>query len=172
MRNIVFAFVLVVFAPLLIAQQAMNNDSVIKLCKAGLSDDLIVSTITASPGNYDTSADGLIALKAAGASDKVVAAIVSKASAPVVAVAANPPVQAATDPDDPMTPHDPGVYLMTTGHDGKSKMLFIDRAGAGNEKTSGVLTHAFTYGIVKAKMKAELPGPRATVRSQDARPVF
>ena len=28
-----------------VAQQAMNNDSVIKLVKAGLSDDLIVTTI-------------------------------------------------------------------------------------------------------------------------------
>jgi hypothetical protein len=49
-----------------------------------MSDDLIVSTITASPGNYDTSADGLIALKSAGASDRVISAIVSKANAPHV----------------------------------------------------------------------------------------
>jgi hypothetical protein len=67
-------------SPLLFAQQALNNDAVIKLVKAGLSDDLIVTTINASPGTYDTSPDGLIALKAAGASDKVVSAIVLKAS--------------------------------------------------------------------------------------------
>ncbi|MGA2085883.1 MAG: DUF2846 domain-containing protein [Terracidiphilus sp.] len=64
------------------AQKALNNDSVIKLVKAGLSDDLIVSAINASPGTYDTSADGLIALKTAGASDKVLSAIVQKASPP------------------------------------------------------------------------------------------
>ncbi len=61
---------------LLAAQEAergaikeMNNGSVIKLIKAGLTDDLIVSTISALPGSYDTSADGLIALKTANASD-------------------------------------------------------------------------------------------------------
>jgi hypothetical protein len=65
---------------MLAAQQALNNDAVIKLAKAGLSEDLIVSTINTQPGTYDTSADGLIALKGAGVSDKVVAAIVAKAA--------------------------------------------------------------------------------------------
>lgn len=63
------------------AQPPLNNDAIIKLVKAGLSDDLIVSTINASPGAYDVSADGMIALKTAGASDRVVAAIVAKSSA-------------------------------------------------------------------------------------------
>src|SRR5689334_19654159 len=58
----------------------MNNDSVIKLIKAGLSEDLIVTTISSSPGKYDTSTNALIALKKAGAGDKVVAALIMKAS--------------------------------------------------------------------------------------------
>ena len=60
------------------APQTMNNDVVIKMVKAGLTDDVIVDTIKASPGTYDTSANGLIALKQAGVSDKVIAAIVVK----------------------------------------------------------------------------------------------
>ena len=74
----VFAFL--AFCPFLGAQQVLNNESVIKMLKAGLSDDLIVSTINASPGAYDISADSVIALKAAGASDKVVSAIIQKVS--------------------------------------------------------------------------------------------
>jgi hypothetical protein len=80
MRRSLIAFALLVSCPLLIAQQAMNNDSVIKLVKAGLSEDLIITTINASPANYDTSANGLIALKGAGVSDKVLSAIVVKSS--------------------------------------------------------------------------------------------
>lgn len=76
---LVFSFVL--SCCLLSAQQTMNNDSIVKLVKAGFSDDLVVATINASPGQYDTSADGLIAMKKAGVSDKVVAAIVAKSSA-------------------------------------------------------------------------------------------
>ncbi len=82
MRKIIFAVVLLAICPLLVAQQAMNNDSILKLVKAGLSDDLIVSTINGTAGSYDISADGIIALKTAGASDKVVATIVAKANAP------------------------------------------------------------------------------------------
>lgn len=76
----VLAVLFLVFCPILIAQQTLNNDSIIKLVKAGLSDDLILSTIKAAPGAYDISADGIIALKSGGASDKVVTAIVLKAS--------------------------------------------------------------------------------------------
>jgi hypothetical protein len=93
-RKNILAIVFMVICPLVVAQQALNNDSVIKLVKAGLSDDLILSTIAGSPGAYDTSADGIIALKTAGASDKVTAAIVAKANAPAPAatVPPSPPV--------------------------------------------------------------------------------
>jgi hypothetical protein len=76
------------------AQAGLNNDSIIKMVKAGLSEDLIVSTIISSQGAYDTSADGMIALKGAGVSDRVVAAMVQKASS--AALPAPPPVPAAT----------------------------------------------------------------------------
>src|ERR1035437_1944660 len=95
MRKYFFAVVFLAICPLAFAQQALNNDSIIKLVKAGLSDDLIVTTINAQPGNYDTSTDGLIALKTGGASDKVVSAIVLKASA------APPPAPAAPAPPAP-----------------------------------------------------------------------
>jgi hypothetical protein len=62
------------------AQQELNNDAIVRLVKAGISEDLIVSTISAKPGAYDTSADGVAALKAAGASDRVIAAVMAKAS--------------------------------------------------------------------------------------------
>ncbi len=97
MRRFVVIVALLVFSPLLAAQQALNNDSVIKLVKAGLSEDLVVSTINASPGEYNTSADGLIALKTAGASDKVISAIVLKSSSP--ALAAQTPVLAPSPSD-------------------------------------------------------------------------
>ena len=48
------------------------------MAKAGLSDDLLVSTINASPSKFDVTADGLIALKRGGVSDKVVSAILLK----------------------------------------------------------------------------------------------
>ncbi len=173
MRKSLLSIVFLAFCPLLIAQQSLNNDAIIKLAKAGLSDDLIVSTINSQAGTYDTSTDGLIALKAAGVSDKVVAAIVAKAAAPAPAAASTlAPVPAAPDPDDPASPHDPGVYLMIQTGNGKGKMVLIERAGSGREKTANVWGSAFTYGIAKAKMKAEIPGPRAIVRTDEKTPTF
>lgn len=80
MRKSFLGLALVVICTALAAQQALNNENVIKLVKAGLSDDVIITTINASQGSYDTSTDGLVALKGAGVSDKVIAAIIVKAS--------------------------------------------------------------------------------------------
>lgn len=77
-RESLIALVLFLASGLALAQQVYSNESIIKLVKAGLSDDLIISTINGQAGKYDTSPDALIALKAAGVSDKVVAAIVLK----------------------------------------------------------------------------------------------
>src|SRR5580692_6147264 len=72
MRNAILSCALMLLCPALVAQQALDNGSVIKLVKAGLSEDLIVTTINSSPGSYDTSANGLIALKKAGVTNKVI----------------------------------------------------------------------------------------------------
>jgi len=166
MRKGLATLVLLVLCSLLAAQQMLNNDSIIKLVKAGLSEDLIISTINAQPGTYDASTDGLIALKGAGVSDKVVAALVGKAAGSAAGTS-SPSLSApimASNSDDPMAPHDPGVYLLVTTPDGKKKMLFIDRVGAGREKSHRTL--------ISASMKAEIPGPRAAARTTDANPVF
>ncbi len=80
MRRILCAALLLVTYPVLVAQQRIDNGAVVKMVKAGLSDDIIVTTINASPGAYDTSPDALIALKGSGVSDKVISAIVAKSS--------------------------------------------------------------------------------------------
>ena len=108
MSRCVLAVLFVVFSPMLIAQQALNNDSIIKLVKAGLSDDLILSTIKATPGAYDISAEGIIALKTGGASDKVVTAIVLKASSTTAAPSAEhsqtiPDTAQQSNRESPMT---------------------------------------------------------------------
>ena len=108
MRKNILAVVFLAICPLAFAQQALDNNAIIKLVKAGLSDDLIVTTINAQPGNYDVSTDGLIALKTGGASDKVVSAIVLKASTapPAPPVAPAPPVTpvAPAPPTPPVPP--------------------------------------------------------------------
>jgi hypothetical protein len=157
MHKSFLAGLFLLLSPVLIAQQPMNNDSVIRLVKAGLSDDLIITTINASPGNYDTSANALIALKGAGASDKVVSAIVVKSSgsgaaAPTAAVAA----VASSSSGLPPGIDDIGVY-------------FKDKKGAWiplmpevvNFKTGGVMKSIASAGVVKKDVNGHIEGPKA-----------
>jgi hypothetical protein len=91
MRKTFLVSGLLALGAFLTAQQALTNGDIIKLVKAGLSDDFIVSSISAQPGNYDASPDAIIALKNAGASDRVMSAVVQKAwAAPVATVPAAP----------------------------------------------------------------------------------
>jgi hypothetical protein len=81
MSKLLIAIGVLVLYPLLLAQQTMNNDSVVKLRKAGFSEDVIIGAINRSPGSYDTSTDGLIALKNAGLTNPEISAMIAKASA-------------------------------------------------------------------------------------------
>jgi hypothetical protein len=103
-----------------LAQQILNNDSIIRMAKAGLSDSLIVTAIDAQPGQYDTSANGIIALKAAGVSDTVIAALLTRSAAPAMpalapSMPAAAPASAPANPDDPNSAHEPGMYLFSSG---------------------------------------------------------
>lgn len=97
MRKGIFAFLFLAVSSLL-AAQALNNDTVIKMVKAGLSDDVIVATISSSAGSFDTSPNGLIALKQAGVSDKVISVIVAKTAPATASASPSAPPPAALPP--------------------------------------------------------------------------
>ncbi len=123
MRKGFLAVLLFVFCSVGLAQQAMNNDAVTKMVKAGLSDDVIVATVNASPGSYDTTVNGLISLKQGGVSDKVIAAIVTRSAtmptssptpSPATATLARVPVDASPAPASSTDPtsadaQEPGI---------------------------------------------------------------
>jgi hypothetical protein len=174
MRKCVFTVLFLAFSPLLLAQQALNSDAVIKLQSAGVSDSVIIGMINASPCNFDTSPDGIIALKNAGVHDAVTLAIINRMKSlshprPVYAA---PPPPAPDDPNDPMSPHEAGVYLMAAAPDGKPDMEFIDRVGESAMKVSNLMGAAFTFGAAKMKLRAQIPGPHAELRTVQTRPVF
>jgi hypothetical protein len=123
------------------AQQALNNDSITKMAKAGLSDELIIATINSQPGAFNTSTDGIIALKSARVSDKVVEAVVAKAaganSAPPPpnifpappSGAATPAAAAALPADSSILAPKPGAAAQPAFHstDGKTRIYITDR---------------------------------------------
>jgi hypothetical protein len=161
------------------AQEPLTNDSVVKMVKAGLSEDVIVSVVRTQPAQYTVTPDQLIALKSAGVSDKVVAAMVEKASggsrlggSSTTGATPAAGTVAAGDPNDPMSPHDSGIYLYAKNRNGEYKLTVLEQAAYQGSKTGGVLGSALTYGIKKAKMKAVIPGQHAGIRTPDTQPEF
>lgn len=79
---------------------------------------------------------------------------------------------ATGEPNDPLTPHDSGIYLYARDRDGKTILVVLERAAYQGAKTGGLLTSAMTYGIKKAKEKAVIPGARASIRTSEPTPTF
>lgn len=165
LRNLGFAVAALFLSCALLAQQALNNDSVIKLVKAGLSDDLIATTINASSGNYDTSASGLIALKGAGVSDRVLSAIVIKSSG---GAPASPNPAASTSLASNGIP--PGIDEIGVYYKNKSGAWVTLMPEVVNFKTGGVMKSIASAGIVKGDVNGHIVGSKA--RTALAFPIF
>src|ERR1039457_941248 len=93
------AVALALFFAVCLAQTVLTNDAILKMAKAGLGEEILLSTVKAQPGSYTTAPDDLIALKGAGVSEKVIAAMMEKAAsgggAPMPAGATGNPLAAA-----------------------------------------------------------------------------
>jgi len=111
---------------------------------------VIVTTINASAGAYDTSPDGLIALKQAGASDKVIAAIVAKAAPAGASAAAAAPLPAGVD--------EVGIYYKDSG--GNWQMLPTEIVVF---ETGGFIKHVASAGLVKQNLNGVVGGQRSKV---------
>jgi hypothetical protein len=166
MRKAILACIVLLLGSGLLAQQALDNQSVTKLVKAGLSEDLIVTTINSSPGTYDTSANGLIALKKAGASDKVIAAIVIKASGATAAAPAPAPSAGSATPTTSV------VLAQGALPDGVDTIgvYYLDNTGSHwqevpaevvNFKSEGALKHYASAGLLKGEMTGLVGGNRS-----------
>ena len=84
---------------------SMTVDDVIKLQKAGLSDDLIIQQIRKKGQPFDLSADQIIQLKNASVSERVIQVMIIPASNPAAAPAEKATAPAASSPKEtPPTP--------------------------------------------------------------------
>ena len=160
----------------IIERSVLTTGDVLRMVEAKLGDDLIIGKIKASKCDFDTSIDAILKLKAAGVSEAVIQAMVAagaaasaeaKAAATAAAVANAPPA----DPNDPRSPHDAGIYWVAKAKRSPQMMQLEPSAYSGG-KTGGLFKSAMTYGIAKAKWKAVVRSPRATLRVSEDKPEF
>ena len=134
------------------AQQSLDNDAIVKMAKAGLSDNVIVQVVSTQPGSYTVTPDALVALKKEGVSERVLGAMVAKASGePIVANAGDIPPASLGEYQS----FDIGVY-----HKNQGKWVRLPDEKV-TWKTGGFLKSLATDGVVKQDINGRLKGPNS-----------
>jgi hypothetical protein len=152
--------------------EVLTNEHVITMLRGGLSSTIVVSKIRSSKTNFNLSTEELLRLKNQSVPDEVVSAMFESstawsASAPRSGTGDAPPI----DPNDPLGPHEAGVYLMQVSGE-KKEMVQLEPSVYTQTKSGGLLKNALTYGMAKIRSKAVLPGANAKLQIISARPVF
>jgi hypothetical protein len=117
---------ILMFAVPLFAAEVLDNAAVIRLVGTGLAPDVIVLKIEGTEAAFDTTTDGLVALKKASVPDSVIRAMLLKKAVTLPAPQVSTAVVAPRPPSlaTPPVPSAPGgdvcanVQFYTTGNDG------------------------------------------------------
>jgi hypothetical protein len=135
--------------------QRLTNQDVIDMVALGLSDDLIVDKIHATPASdFDTSITGLKTLKLHKVSDAVIRAMLNPGSIPSVPSNATPATPVAIGG----APMDAGVYLVSYGKQKEVEPEVV------NWQTGGVAKKAITLTIVKGDLNGKVAKPRSPLQ--------
>ncbi|HEY5380769.1 MAG TPA: hypothetical protein VIJ65_00805 [Acidobacteriaceae bacterium] len=131
----------------------ISNDTIVRMAKAGLDDTVILQTIETQPGHYDTSPDDLIALKNAGVSQQVIAAMQARSAG--LAIHANNKIDL-----EPLARgiDDIGVYYQDKT--GEWVPLKTERV---EFKSGGWVKSTFSYNVVKQDLNGEVDQAQSTL---------
>lgn len=114
--SILFVFFLCLSS--LSAQEALTNNQIVELTKAGLGEDVIITMVKTSQTNFSVGFPDIVALKKAGVSDTVIKAMIQAGKE--VSVAPSTPLASATAPaasamvDNSLIPDRTLVKIMAT----------------------------------------------------------
>jgi hypothetical protein len=150
----------------------LTNDKVITMVKAGLPVSIILNKIRSSKTNFNTSTDELIRLQKARIPAEIINGMVEASSMASSATSRGGAGDVSkTDPSDPLSAHEAGIYLFEE-KDGTKKMLQLEPSISSQSKSGGFFTSAMTGGLAKIQSKAVLAGSNARLQIDAPRPVF
>ncbi len=150
-------------------RKRFSNQDVIEMAKLGLSDDVMITKIRqAYEGgtdgvSFDTSIDGLKALKAANVPDSVIKVMINPAPPPATVVEGTSPI--SVDPNLP--PPEVGVYWRDQG-----KFVLVMGQAVTNTKTGGKAGSFFTNGLRNQHWDATIEGNTSKNVVRDRQPIF
>ncbi|MBN2321336.1 MAG: carboxypeptidase regulatory-like domain-containing protein [Acidobacteria bacterium] len=140
-----------IYMEMLGADEILTNDSVIQLLTAGITEDLIISKIRESQHNFDLSVQGMVALKDAGASDRLMQVMLD----PGRVLEETPPPSPKETPaaeKEPEFPTDAGVYVKS----GKEWVPFEPEFVIW--ETGGTFRRLVTAGIAEGDLNGRIEG--------------
>jgi hypothetical protein len=150
-------------------KRRLTNQDVVAMVSLGISEDVILTKIRAASaaGNgstsFDTSVEGLKALKAANVPDSILKAMIDPTPAAPTVVSLTGP--ATLSPNLP--PPEVGVFWK----DGSNFVLLQGQA-VSQSKVGGRAANVFTYGIKQVHWDAFVNGPTSNNRVRELRPTF
>ncbi|HTS27219.1 MAG TPA: hypothetical protein VMH81_15185 [Bryobacteraceae bacterium] len=145
----------------------MTVEDVIKLVRAGISEDIIIQQIRKRPGGFDLSTDQLIQLKSASVSDRIIQVMLdpsraeTPASSPPELASPAPPIAAAHAPPAPLTKHEisapteVGVYVRKADQWAELAPEVV------YWKSAGVAKSVATLGVIKGNLNGHVIGPKS-----------
>lgn len=139
-------------ATLLLAQETLTNEGIVNLVKSGMSEDLIMNVIGKQAASFALGANDLVALKNAGVSERIINAMVNKASgAPVTGGGGAAATAAAGMTRANLS--EPGLYYR------KNNELLELLSEDVTWKTKGAMKSVASAGIIKKDLKGSITGP-------------
>lgn len=150
-------------------RKRFTNQDVIEMAKLGLSDDVMITKIRQAyeagtdAVSFDTSVDGLKALKAANVPESVIKVMISPAPPAATVVAGTSPI--TVDPNLP--PPEVGVYWRDRG-----KFVLVQGQAVTNTKTGGKAGSFFTNGLRNQHWDATIEGNTSKNVVRDRQPIF
>lgn len=143
-------------------RKQLTNDDISKMIAAGIPESTILQVIHKGPAAFDTSPDALIKLKRAGATPKIMEAMLGlNTSAP------GPTATGSTPSEKPTASSNKGVYLQTA--DGWKR---IEEVSSIEVRAVGGFSSRMTMGLKESRVICVFRGDRAELQMSERRPVF
>ena len=147
----------------------LTNQDIITMVELGLSDDVVIAKIRSMSANgpdsvsFDTSTEGLKALKAGNVPDSVIKVMINPSPPPATVIAASAPM--TIDPNLP--PPEVGVYWKNGAN-----FVLLQGQALSNAKVGGKAGSFFTDGLRNQHWDAYVEGPTSKNVVRERRPAF
>ena len=161
---IIIFFMLVGFNSKAQQSEVLSNETIVGMYSKKLPVSIIIGKIKSSKNNFDVNTDALISLTDNNLPEEIINAMVEAAND-------NSKHVVQLDPNNPKDMHESGIYYYKKNGE-KAELVQLEPSIYSQNKSSGALGSALTYGIAKVKISVTLDGKDAQLQLTETQPEF